>query len=105
MSNDDNINNNEKAKKVTEYEHFESNYASLWEKLKLQYMEFLQNDLLNNVRPHISKPSYESFFKNLKIIDLDFNKNIVFSTDSKIKMEWLDTRYASLIRRLLEKIT
>ncbi|WP_219834779.1 DnaA N-terminal domain-containing protein [Paenibacillus sp. R14(2021)] len=102
-------NSEERKKRVLE--NFEKHLPQIWEKarqneerLKTEYQQNLLAKLLEEIRTKISRPSFDAWFSKLSIEELDDN-SITLGTNLTIVMEWLETRYKSLIEKSLENIT
>lgn len=64
----------------------------------------LMNHLRNQLRPEMSKISFDTYV-NQTIIEKIDNSNIVFQVDTDYKKDMLEHRYASLILNALQDIT
>ncbi len=58
---------------------------------------------LRRIEGRLSKPSYESFLKAMTPMSLDGDV-VTFSVPSRLAKEWVETRYAGLIRSALQEV-
>ncbi|MFM1655781.1 DnaA N-terminal domain-containing protein [Brevibacillus sp. B_LB10_24] len=65
----------------------------------------LLSQLLNALEQSLSKHLYETLFSGFSIKEMSINNNIIFVADNKMKKEWIETRYSSLLKKLLKNIT
>ena len=65
-------------------------------------MEFLWEDVLRNIKGRISKPSYETWFKNTKA-EIEGDVLTVFALNSFGK-DWLESQYGNMIMHTVEKV-
>jgi hypothetical protein len=103
-------NYNDRSKNIQE--NFEKILPQLWEKaraneekLKSEYMKTLLSKLLDDVRSHISKPAFDTWFSGFSIEGLNIDESIVFGTNSKMKMEWIEQRYSKMLKATIKSIT
>lgn len=64
----------------------------------------LLRKLLESISKQLSSPAFTYWFSDISIQELYIDR-IIFSTNSQIKMEWLDVRYSKLIIETLKSIT
>lgn len=103
-------NNEDRSMRI--HKQFESILPQLWEKarthheeLKSAYIKNLLTKLHGHIQSLVSAPLYETYFKGLNIQELTDDYKIVFGTESKMNMKWLDQRYSSMLIEALKIIT
>ncbi len=69
-----------------------NNLDNLWQKV------------LEKIQENLSKPSFETWFQETKIIAIQ-NNLLIIEVPNEFAKDWIETRYSKLIAEIVENIT
>jgi chromosomal replication initiator protein len=70
----------------------------------MEHLQELWSQVLETMQEKISKPSFETWFKSTEATAFQ-DDTLIITTPNEFTRDWLESRYANLIRDALKKIT
>lgn len=64
----------------------------------------LWTEVLNEISQRISKASYDTWLKNLKVIEMT-NDNLIIETGNEFQKDWLESQYIHQLEEIIRERT